>query len=106
MLLWEYNLKVIYDAAHCFGVNFNGQSIFNYGDVSISVVFMLQEKLFHTGEGGAMICNDPDLYHKLYYSHNFGHNGPLEFFGLGINGKISELQAAAIGNISLLNSYT
>jgi dTDP-4-amino-4,6-dideoxygalactose transaminase len=51
-------------------------------------------KLFHTGEGGAMFTNDPELQHQLFYSHNFGHNGPLEFHGLGINGKISELQAA------------
>ena len=51
-------------------------------------------KIFHTGEGGAMFCNDETLYHKLYYSHNFGHNGPLDFHGLGINAKISELQSA------------
>jgi dTDP-4-amino-4,6-dideoxygalactose transaminase len=50
--------------------------------------------LFHTAEGGAMFCNDMVLQHKLFYSHNFGHDGPLDFFGLGINGKISELQAA------------
>ena len=51
-------------------------------------------KLFHTGEGGAMFCNDNKLFQKLFYSHNFGHNGPLEFHGLGINAKISELQSA------------
>jgi dTDP-4-amino-4,6-dideoxygalactose transaminase len=39
-------------------------------------------------------ARDKELFHKLYYSHNFGHNGPLDFHGLGINGKISELQAA------------
>jgi dTDP-4-amino-4,6-dideoxygalactose transaminase len=50
--------------------------------------------LFHTGEGGAIFCNDPDLRHKIYYTHNFGHNGPEDFYGLGINAKISELQAA------------
>jgi len=50
--------------------------------------------LFHTGEGGAVFCNDSILRDKLFYSHNFGHNGPHEFHGLGINGKISELQAA------------
>jgi dTDP-4-amino-4,6-dideoxygalactose transaminase len=88
----KYNLKVIYDAAHCFGVKYNGQSIFKYGD--ISTCSFHATKLFHTAEGGAMFCNDSDLQHKLFYSHNFGHNGPLEFHGLGINGKISELQAA------------
>jgi len=50
--------------------------------------------LFHTGEGGAVFCNDSILRDKIFYSHNFGHNGPHEFHGLGINGKISELQAA------------
>jgi dTDP-4-amino-4,6-dideoxygalactose transaminase len=50
--------------------------------------------LFHTGEGGAIFCNDENLYKQFYYSHNFGHNGPLDFHGLGINAKISELQSA------------
>jgi dTDP-4-amino-4,6-dideoxygalactose transaminase len=88
----KHNLKVIYDAAHAFGVTYNGQSIFEYGDVSTCSFHAT--KLFHTGEGGAVFCKDADLNHKLFYSHNFGHNGPMEFFGLGINGKISELQAA------------
>jgi dTDP-4-amino-4,6-dideoxygalactose transaminase len=88
----KHKLKVIYDAAHCFGVNYRNQSIFNFGD--ISTCSFHATKLFHTGEGGAMFCNDDKLNHKLFYSHNFGHNGPLSFYGLGINGKISELQAA------------
>jgi dTDP-4-amino-4,6-dideoxygalactose transaminase len=50
--------------------------------------------LFHTGEGGAIFCQDEALRHQIFYSHNFGHKGPLDFYGLGINGKISELQAA------------
>jgi dTDP-4-amino-4,6-dideoxygalactose transaminase len=88
----EYNLKVIYDAAHCFGVKYNGQSVFNYGHISTCSFHATKE--FHTGEGGAMITNDNDLQHQLFYHHNFGHNGPLDFYGLGINAKISELQAA------------
>ncbi|MBW1657711.1 DegT/DnrJ/EryC1/StrS family aminotransferase [Flavobacterium quisquiliarum] len=88
----KYNLKVIYDAAHSFGVKFNDKSIFEYGDVSTCSFHAT--KIFHTGEGGAMITKDQDLHNKLYFSHNFGHNGPLEFYGLGINGKMSELQAA------------
>lgn len=88
----KHNLSVIYDAAHCFGVTYNNNSIFNYGDVSTCSFHAT--KIFHTGEGGAMFCNDENLYHKLYYSHNFGHNGPLDFHGLGINAKISELQSA------------
>lgn len=86
------NLSVIYDAAHCFAVNYKGKSIFQYGDVSTCSFHAT--KLFHTGEGGAAFCNDEDLFSKIYYSHNFGHNGPLDFHGLGINGKISELHAA------------
>lgn len=88
----KHNLKVIYDAAHCFGVKFNNQSVFNFGDVSTCSFHAT--KLFHTGEGGAMFCNDAAIFHQLYYSHNFGHNGPLAFHGLGINAKISELQSA------------
>jgi len=88
----KHNLKVIYDAAHAFGVTYNKQSIFEYGDVSTCSFHAT--KLFHTGEGGALFCSDELLRHKMFYSHNFGHNGPLDFHGLGINGKISELQGA------------
>lgn len=88
----KHNLKVIYDAAHAFGVEYNGKSIFDFGD--ISTCSFHATKLFHTGEGGALFCSDKALRHKMFYSHNFGHNGQLDFHGLGINGKISELQAA------------
>ena len=88
----KHNLKVIYDAAHAFGVTYNDKSIFDCGDVSTCSFHAT--KLFHTGEGGALFCKDEILRQKLYYSHNFGHKGPLDFYGLGINGKISELQAA------------
>jgi dTDP-4-amino-4,6-dideoxygalactose transaminase len=88
----KHNLKVIYDAAHCFGVKYNGKSIFEYGD--ISTCSFHATKLFHTGEGGAIFCKDEELRHKIFYSHNFGHNGPNDFYGVGVNGKISELQAA------------
>lgn len=85
-------LKVIYDAAHCYGVKYRNESIFNFGDVSTCSLHAT--KLFHTGEGGAMFCNNEELHHKLFYSHNFGHNGPEDFHGVGINAKMSELQAA------------
>jgi dTDP-4-amino-4,6-dideoxygalactose transaminase len=88
----KYDLKVIYDAAHSFGVTYKNKSLFDYGD--ISTCSFHATKLFHTGEGGAMFANDRDLQRKMFYSHNFGHNGPLAFFGLGINGKMSELHAA------------
>ncbi len=88
----KYNLKVIYDAAHAFGVRYKGNSIFNYGDVSTCSFHAT--KLFHTGEGGAMFTNNKELHRQLFYSHNFGHKNQLEFHGLGVNGKMSELQAA------------
>lgn len=88
----KHSLKVIYDAAHSFGVKYKEQSIFNFGD--ISTCSFHATKLFHTGEGGAIFSNDKELQHKIFYSHNFGHNGSLDFYGLGINAKISELQAA------------
>lgn len=88
----KHDLKVIYDAAHCFGVNYKGQSIFNYGDISICSFHAT--KIFHTGEGGCIITKDRELYDRALYHHNFGHNGPDKYHGLGINGKASELQGA------------
>ena len=88
----RYNLKVIYDAAHCFGVDYNGQSIFNYGD--ISTCSFHATKIFHTAEGGALICNIKEKNDEVFALHNFGHKGKLEFSGLGINAKMSELSAA------------
>ena len=88
----KHNLKIIYDAAHCFGVTYKKKSLFGYGD--ISTCSFHATKIFHTGEGGAAFCKNEDLLHKMFYSHNFGHNGPIDFYGMGINAKISELQAA------------
>lgn len=88
----KHKLKVIYDAAHSFGVCYQDNSIFYYGDVSTCSFHAT--KLFHTGEGGALFATDKELQHQLFYSHNFGHNGPEAFHGVGINAKISELQAA------------
>lgn len=88
----RHGLKVIYDAAHCFGVTYKGRSIFEYGD--ISTCSFHATKLFHTGEGGAIFTRDEELHHRLFYHHNFGHKGQEDFYGLGINAKMSELQAA------------
>ncbi|WP_055448902.1 DegT/DnrJ/EryC1/StrS family aminotransferase [Lacinutrix mariniflava] len=88
----KHNLKVIYDGAHCFAVKYKGKSIFSYGDI-ITTSFHAT-KLFHTGEGGAVFIPNETLYNKCYYHHNFGHNGPLDYHGLGINAKASEMQAA------------
>lgn len=86
------NIKVIYDAAHAFGVNYKGKSLVGYGD--ISVLSFHATKLFHTVEGGGVVCRNPDIAEKIDYMRNFGHSGEESFSGLGINGKNSELHAA------------
>ncbi len=88
----KHKLKVIYDAAHCFGVTYKGKSIFEYGDTSTCSFHAT--KLFHTGEGGAIFSNNEQLQSRIFYHHNFGHQGHEAFQGLGINAKMSELQAA------------
>lgn len=85
-------LKVIYDAAYCFGVKYKGQSIFNWGDISITSFHAT--KLFHTVEGGGVFCKDEVIYRRIRYMRNFGQNGPENFAYLGINGKNSEFHAA------------
>jgi len=94
----EFNLPIIYDAAHAFGVSLEDNSILNFGN--ISTLSFHATKLFHTIEGGAIITNDDALAHKISYMRNFGHNGQEDFFGLGINGKSSEFNAA-MGLINL-----
>jgi len=86
------NLKVIYDAAHCFGTKYRGKSVFHYGDISTTSFHAT--KVFHTIEGGAVFTENPDLLKKMSYMRNFGHNGPEDFSGVGINGKNSEFHAA------------
>jgi dTDP-4-amino-4,6-dideoxygalactose transaminase len=88
----KHKLKVIYDAAHAFGVEYKGKSLLNYGD--ISTLSFHATKLFHTIEGGGITTNDDSLAHRIAYMRNFGHKGQEEFWGLGINGKSSELHAA------------
>src|SRR5690554_4987836 len=88
----KHDLKVIYDAAHAFGVEVNGRSVFEYGD--ISTCSLHATKLYHSGEGGLVITKDPALLKKLAYIRNFGFNGPEAFAELGINGKNSEFHAA------------
>jgi dTDP-4-amino-4,6-dideoxygalactose transaminase len=88
----KYNLKVVYDAAHCFGTLYKGKSIFDFGDISTSSFHAT--KIFHTVEGGAVFTKNPDLLRRMAYMRNFGHNGPKDFAEVGINGKNSELHAA------------
>ncbi|WP_179022233.1 DegT/DnrJ/EryC1/StrS family aminotransferase [Winogradskyella forsetii] len=99
----KHNLKVIYDAAHCFGTTYKGKSIFEYGDVSTTSFHAT--KLFHTVEGGALFTNNKDLAHKINYMRNFGHNGQEDFWGIGINGKNSEFHAAmGIANLKHIST--
>jgi dTDP-4-amino-4,6-dideoxygalactose transaminase len=99
----KHNLKVIYDAAHCFGTTYKGKSIFEYGDVSTTSFHAT--KLFHTIEGGAVCTTDPEILKKLSYMRNFGHDGPESYMGLGINGKNSEFHAAmGLVNLSCIES--
>jgi len=88
----KHDLKVIYDAAHAFGVDYKQDSVLNAGDISI--LSFHATKLFHTIEGGALITNDDDLAHKISYMRNFGQEGPEFFWGIGINAKNSEFHAA------------
>lgn len=86
------NLKVIYDGAHAFGVQYQSKSLLAQGD--ISTCSFHATKLFHTIEGGSVSTPDPDLLKRLVYHRNFGHEGPEKFVELGINGKNSEFHAA------------
>jgi len=88
----KHNLKVIYDGAHAFGVQVNGKSIFEYGD--ISTCSLHATKLYHSIEGGLVITKDPVLLKKMAFIRNFGISGHDSFAELGINGKNSEFHAA------------
>ncbi len=88
----KHGLKVIYDAAHCFGTTYKGRSVFGYGDISTASFHAT--KLFHTGEGGAVFTNSKEILDRLAFLRNFGHASPVDFAQVGINGKNSELHAA------------
>ncbi|MDM1348442.1 DegT/DnrJ/EryC1/StrS family aminotransferase [Myroides marinus] len=88
----KYNLKVIYDGAHAFGVEYKGKSIFEYGD--ISTCSLHATKLYHTTEGGFIVTKDEALNIKLQRIRNFGIAGFDTFSDLGLNGKNSEMHAA------------
>lgn len=89
----KYNLKVIYDAAHAFGVRCNdGGSILNYGD--LSVLSFHATKVFNTFEGGAIVCPDAKTKQHIDYLKNFGFANETTIVATGINGKMNEIQAA------------
>jgi len=88
----KYNLKVIYDAAHAFGVTVNGESVANFGDASMFSFHAT--KVFHTIEGGAVTYKDGSLSKKLNDLKNFGITGPESVEYVGGNAKMNEFQAA------------
>jgi dTDP-4-amino-4,6-dideoxygalactose transaminase len=87
-----YGLKVIYDAAHAFGVNYKGDSLLKHGDVSM--LSFHATKVFNTFEGGALICPDAKTKRRVDFLKNFGHSGEVTVVAPGINGKMNEIQAA------------
>jgi dTDP-4-amino-4,6-dideoxygalactose transaminase len=87
-----YGLKVIYDAAHAFGVKVGDTSVLNFGD--LSVLSFHATKVFSTFEGGAIICHDSDTKKRIDFLKNFGFANETTVVGAGINGKLNELQAA------------
>ena len=88
----NYGLKVIYDACHAFGVNINGNSVLNYGDLSI--LSFHATKVFTTFEGGAIICHDEATKRRIDFLKNFGFANETTVVGPGINAKMNEFQAA------------
>lgn len=88
----KYGLKVIYDAAHAFGVEVNGESILNAGDMS--TLSFHATKVFNTIEGGAMIMHDAKTKQRIDYLKNFGFAGETEVVGPGINSKMDEVRSA------------
>lgn len=88
----KYGLKVIYDAAHAFGVEVNGQSVLNAGD--ISTLSFHATKVYNTVEGGAMIMHDEKTKRRIDYLKNFGFAGETEVVAPGINSKMDEIRAA------------
>jgi dTDP-4-amino-4,6-dideoxygalactose transaminase len=88
----RHRLHLIFDAAHAFGSQYKGKSLYAYGDVSTASFHAT--KLFHTVEGGAVVSSDPEVNRRLSLMRNFGHKSPTEFELAGINGKNSEFHAA------------
>lgn len=88
----QYGLKVIYDAAHAFGVKVDGKSILNAGDMS--TLSFHATKVFNTIEGGAMVIQDERTKKRIDYLKNFGFAGEVTVVGPGINSKMDEVRSA------------
>lgn len=88
----ENDLKLIYDAAHAFGVKYKGQSLLNYGD--ISVISFHATKVFNTFEGGAIVCHSAEMKQRIDRLKNFGIVNETTIDDISLNGKLSEVHAA------------
>lgn len=88
----KYGLKVIYDAAHAFGVEVNGESILNAGDMS--TLSFHATKVYNTIEGGAMVMHDEQTKKRIDYLKNFGFAGETTVIAPGINSKMDEIRSA------------
>lgn len=88
----KYGLKVIYDAAHAFGVEVNGESVLKYGDMS--TLSFHATKVYNTLEGGALVMHDEQTKRRIDYLKNFGFAGETEVVAPGINSKVDEVRAA------------
>lgn len=88
----KYGLKVIYDAAHAFGVNVNGQSILNAGD--ISTLSFHATKVYNTIEGGALVCHSKEMKEQIDHLKNFGFEDEVTVVAPGINSKMDEVRSA------------
>jgi dTDP-4-amino-4,6-dideoxygalactose transaminase len=88
----KYGLKVIYDAAHAFGVEVNGESVLNAGDMS--TLSFHATKVYNTIEGGALVMHDEETKKRIDYLKNFGFAGETEVVAPGINSKMDEMRAA------------
>ncbi len=88
----KYGLKVIYDAAHAFGVELNGESVLNAGDMS--TLSFHATKVYNTIEGGAMVMHDEKTKQRIDYLKNFGFAGETEVVAPGINSKMDEMRSA------------
>lgn len=96
----NYGLKVIYDAAHAFGVDYQGSSLLNHGD--LSVLSFHATKVFNTFEGGAIVCRDARMKRHIDHLKNFGFIDEVTVVAAGINGKMNEV-SAAFGLLQLKN---
>lgn len=88
----KHGLKIIYDAAHAFGVQVNGESILKAGDMA--TLSFHATKVFNTVEGGALVCHDAETKKQIDFLKNFGFNGETEVVAPGINSKMDEIRSA------------